>query len=304
MDRTRGARSAALLALTLALTSSLATGALAQDEETNRADDPATIVVTTEVLGSIVDDLVGDGANVEVLMDGGVDPHSWQPSARDGQAVFEADLVVANGLGLEEGLTSILEEAAAQGVLVFTATDQNIEAGPASDPPSDPHFWLDPVAMGNVVTSLAVKLGEAGIDTTERVATVSAALDALDAEIHAAVESIPEERRRLVTGHDALSYYADRYGFEVIGTVVPGVSSSGEASARDLAVLIEAIKSAGATVVFTDVGTPQSVAAAVASDAGASIVELEVAVIPDGGSYADLLRSITSAIVGALAPTD
>jgi zinc/manganese transport system substrate-binding protein len=262
-----------------------------------------TIVVTTEVLGSVVSDLVGDDAVVEVLMNGGADPHSWQPSARDAASIVTADLVVANGLGLEEALVDILEEAEDQGGLVFTATDHIVDPIPSDDRPVDPHFWLDPVAMQSVASRLAMSLADVGIDATERAASVTAALESLHTEITTELASIPAEQRRLVTGHDALAYYADRYGFEVIGTVIPGVSTSGEASARDLAELIGAIKAEGATTIFTDVGTPQSVAASIASDAGASVVELEVTAIPPGGDYAELLRSITSAIVGAVGPT-
>ena len=287
----------------MATTLSVATGTAAQDDAARGTTEPATIVVTTEVLGSIVADLVGDDADVIVLMDGGADPHSWQPSARDAQSIFDADLVVANGLGLEEGLSNVLEEAQAEDVPVFTATDHIADLVPSGERPPDPHFWLDPVAMQAVAASLAAALTDVGVEATEGATEVIDALDALDAETAASVAALPAERRRLVTGHDALGYYAHRYGFEIIGTVLPGVSTSGEASARDLAELIEAIKAAGSTVVFTDVGTPQSVAAAVASDGGASIVELEVGAIPEGGDYGDLIRSLTAAIVAGLSAT-
>lgn len=301
---TSGRRWRATLALAASLmllnSGVLGRGDAAIDDSGPRA---LSVVVTTEVLGSLVRDLVGDAAVSNVLMGGGADPHSWQPSARDAEAVFAADLVVANGLGLEEGLTSILAEAADAGVDVFFASDHITPLaalGSSDRRQGDPHFWLDPSAMRNVTTALAVSLSAEGIDIRERASTVGTVLAALDTEIAATVATIPEERRRLVTGHDALRYFADRYGFDIIGAIIPGVSTSGEASARDLAELIRTIRAEGATTLFTDIGTPQSVAAAVASDAGARVVELEVATIPDDGTYADLMRTIAAAVVEAL----
>jgi ABC-type Zn uptake system ZnuABC Zn-binding protein ZnuA len=111
---------------------------------------------------------------------------------------------------------------------------------------------------------------------------------------------VPDAQRQLVTGHGALGYFADRYGFRIVGTVIPGLSSSDEPSARDIAELIESIREAGTTALFSDVGTPPSVAEAVAAEAGAQLVELRVAQLPESGRYADLLRDIATAVAGAL----
>ena len=127
--------------------------------QTQGPSEDVSIVVTTDILGAIVRDLVGDAAEVTVLMEGGVDPHGWAPSARETEAVFGADLVVANGLRLEEGLVDVLESAAADGIPVFQATDHIVvrTLGPGSDEDGvgDPHFWLDPLAMRDVVIALA-----------------------------------------------------------------------------------------------------------------------------------------------------
>lgn len=294
-----------LLAAALLVGVSVSPIAVAQDGE------PASVVVTTEVLGSVVSELVGDAAEVTTLMAGGVDPHSWQPSARDSQALFAADLIVANGMDLEEGLVGVLEQAALDGVEVFHATD-HITVRDADDldhddeddhehAAGDPHFWLNPIAMRDVVIALGPVLAGVGIDIADRGAMMAAALETLDAELEDSLATIPDERRRLVTGHSALGYLADRYELQVIGTVVPGLSSSDEPSARAIADLVREVRDAAATAVFTDVGTPQPVAEAVASETGAQIVELRVAQLPDGGDYADLLRSLVDSIVVALA---
>ncbi len=301
-----------LVALTATFLLAVPMSAAAADD----AIPETSVVVTTEVLGSVVEQMAGDIANVKVLMSGGADPHSWQPSARDTQAVFEADLIVANGLDLEEGLASVLEQAETDGVPVFHAADfvslrasadaEGDQAGEADSnhAASDPHFWLDPIAMRDVVLALDPVLAGAGIDLGDRSETLAADLESLDAELAEMLSVVPDDQRQLVTGHGALGYFADRYGFEIIGTVVPGLSSSDEPSARELATLIDAINGAGSTAVFTDVGTPQSVARAVADETGAQIVELQVAQLPEGGTYQDLLRDLAGLVAGALSGSD
>jgi zinc/manganese transport system substrate-binding protein len=278
-------------------------------------DQPVpSVVVTTEVLGSVVADLVGDAGVVHTLMPGGADPHAWQPSARDSEAIFEADLVIANGLDLEEGLISVLEQAAVDGVPIFHATDHVAvrEGVGAADgehattaaehdhATGDPHFWLDPLAMRDVVLALEPALAAVGIESGERGQRLAAELEALHTELAAALSSIPDDRRQLVSGHGALGYLADRFGLRIVGTVVPGLSSADEPSAREIAELVETIRDAGATALFTDIGTPRAVAEAVASETGARLIELQVAQLPEGGSYADLLRGLVTAVANAL----
>lgn len=285
------------------------TGLVAQE----RTSESPSIVVTTQVLGSVVRDLVADEADVTVLMETGADEHTWQPSARDSEALFGADLIVANGLDLEEGLISLLAQAEASGVPIFRATDHVAvrsatddladEEPAASDHehgPSDPHFWLDPLAMRDAVLALGPALETAGVDATATSAAMAAELEALDAEIEALLKPIPADDRLLVTGHDALGYFTDRYGFRVIGTVIPGLSTSDEPSARDIAELLDAIRASGARVLLSDVATPPSVAGAVAGEAGLRLVEVQVAQPPESGSYADLLRILATSIADAL----
>lgn len=303
-------RSTTILAGTLALLLATMSASVAAGGR-----ERPSVVVTTEVLGSVVTGLVGDAAEVTTLMRGGADPHAWQPSARDSEAVFAADLIVTNGLDLEEGLVSVLDQAAADGVPRFEATDHvsvrdlaghgESDAGAATDDheheAGDPHFWLDPLAMRDVVMGLYPVLADAGIDVGGRGAELASELEALDAELTAILAPIPDAQRQLVTGHGALGYLADRYGLRIVGTVIPGLSSSDEPSAREVAELVEAIRESGATAVFSDVGTPRAVAEAVANETGARLIELHVAQLPEGGAYADLLRGLAGTIADALA---
>lgn len=287
------------------------------------------IVVTTPILGAVVRELVGDAAPVTVLMDPGTDPHEWTPSAREIGALYDASLVIANGLGLEEGLTDILSQAEADGIPVVHATDwvslralgepghdDGPSPAPGSSPlpavtdgggddhdhgPADPHFWTDPIAMRDVVDGLADRLAQDGLDVSAGRERLDAELTALDAELVALLAPIPPERRRLVTGHESMGYFADRYGFTLVGAVIPGLSSQGEVSAQALGALANAIREAGVTVVFVEAGTPQAVADAVAAETGARLVVLPSHALPADGSYLTYLREIGRIVAESLA---
>jgi zinc/manganese transport system substrate-binding protein len=277
--------------------------------------EPGSVVVTTEVLGSIVGQLVGDAGEVTVIMPSGANPHSYEPSARDAERILGADVVVSNGLELEEALLSVLEAAEADGATWFEAADhitvrelgetgglEDHDAGEHEHHLEDPHIWTDPVAMEAVVAALEPVLTQAGFDIDDQAAALVNSLESLDAEVTQILAVVPTEQRKLVTGHRSLGYFADRYGFEQIGTVIPSLSTSGEPTARELAALIEAIREHDVTAVFTEVGTPESVARAVADDSGARLVELSTSQLPEGGRYQDLVRDIASTIADALAP--
>ena len=265
-----------------------------------------SVVVTYPVLGAVVADLVGDRAALTILMGNGVDPHDWSPSAKDIERVEKAGLVVANGLGLEEGLEKALAEAAKRGVVVFRATDhvtirqRAAGEGGGGEAGGDPHFWVDPLAMRDVVLALAPALAGVGIDVADRAPALAARLADLDAATRAVLAVVPEARRRLVTGHESMGYFADRYGFRLVGAVIPGLTSQGEVSAGELAALRAAIEAQGVAVIFTEIGTPAAVVEAIGRETGAAVVELPSHTLPADGSYATFIGQIATAIATAL----
>jgi zinc/manganese transport system substrate-binding protein len=272
------------------------------------------IVVTYSVLGSVVQDLVGDRATVTVLMPNGVDPHDWSPSARDIETLHHADLVIANGLGLEATIDDVLDEVAANGTPVFRATDHILvralddtgdhAASPSTDGHGlgvlDPHFWVDALSMRDVVTALVPVLASVGVDVSDRAPDLTSRLEALDAEVRTILGVIPPERRQLVTGHESMGYFAARYGFQLIGAVIPGLSSLGEVSANQLAAISGLIRDHDVPAIFTEIGTPQAVVDAIASETGVQVVPLPSHNLPADGSYATFIRDIATAIAGAL----
>ena len=135
---------------------------------------------------------------------------------------------------------------------------------------------------------------------TSRTLQLTEELIALDAEIAALLAPIPAERRQLVTGHESMGYFADRYGFTLVGAVIPGLSSQGEVSAQALGALGEAIRAAGVSVIFAEVGTPQTVADAIAAETGARLVALPSHALPSYGTYQTYLREMARIVAEAL----
>lgn len=268
------------------------------------ADGRPTVVVTTPVLGAVVERVVGDAARVDVVMPNGIDPHDFQPSAKDVEAISRADLVVENGLDLEEGLEDALDRARDDGVPVFTAADHvDLREATGGDAHSgdDPHIWMDPLAMRDVAAALGPVLrADLGLDVGAAAARAQDELTALDGEVREIVASIPPAGRKLVTGHESMGYFADRYGFELVGAIIPSLSSQAQASAAALAELRDQVRATGVPVIFTEIGTPEGVAQAIADETGARVVDVATHTLPDDGSYATFIREAAEAVRGGL----
>ncbi|HWR13006.1 MAG TPA: metal ABC transporter substrate-binding protein [Rectinemataceae bacterium] len=272
-----------------------------------------TIVVTYSILGAAVKELAGDALEVVVMIPDGLDPHEWEPSAKDIETINKAALVVENGLGLEEGMENALSQARAAGVTFFTASDHIAvrivgkgEGIPSGDPDQatgaqDPHLWTDPMAMKSVIDALSNYCeANLGVDLSKRRVDLDAGLDALDEEIAAEVGKIPENRRKLVTGHESMGYFAQRYGFKLVGAVVPNLSSQAESSAGELETLKKLIAENDVGVIFTELSENPKVARALADEAKVKAIPLTTHSLPKDGGYAEFIRGLASTIVGAL----
>ncbi len=280
------------------------------------APSAGTIVVSHSVLGSVVKDLVGDRVEVRVAIPNGMDPHEYEPSARDVEALTRADLVVVNGLGLEEGMQRALEQARRRGVRIFTAADHvAVRRVQPDELPSDdhghgdrhaaggldPHFWTDPVAMASMARALAAELrGGLGVDLSPRLADLERRLGALDTEIRTTLAAVPPGQRKLVTGHESMGYFAQRYGFRVVGAVVPGLSSQAETSAADLSALKALVARERVRVLFTEAGTPARVVQVLARESGVKCVTLTTHAVPPDGSYFTFMRNLAGTIASNL----
>jgi zinc/manganese transport system substrate-binding protein len=272
-----------------------------------------TILVTYSILGSVVKELVGDKATVIVSMPNGQDPHEWEPSAKDIETLTKADLIVQNGLGLEGGMEKALDLAKEADVDFFTASDHVIvrkvgegEGIPTGDPDQavgaeDPHLWTDPVTMKNIMDALAVQVKtDLGIDLADRAKDLDTRLESLDKEIADAVGVLPQINRKLVTGHESMGYFAQRYNFKLVGAIIPSISSQAEVSASSLAEINKLIKENQVKAIFTELGTPKAVSEAIGKEAGVKVVELTTHNLPKDGSYFTFMRNLTQVIVDGL----
>ena len=283
------------------------------DEEQD-ADERPLVVATTTILGDVVANLSGDDARVEVLIPLGSDPHDFQASAAQIADLNRADLVVANGLGLEEGLEDVFAAAAGDGVRIF-------EVAPLLDPLPfesaseheqegvDPHVWLDPLRMAEAARLIAAELEEIepGVDWLARSEEYAGELEQTDQEIIEQLSAVPNENRRLVSNHESLGYFASRYEFEVVGVVIPGGSTLADSSSARLAELVEVMRREGVTVIFGETTEPGALAAAVADELGeeVEVVPLHTESLGAPGSGAEtligLLKTNATLIAEALA---
>jgi zinc/manganese transport system substrate-binding protein len=272
-----------------------------------------TIVVTYSILGAVVQDLVGDQATVIVSMPNGQDPHEWEPSAKDIETLTKADLIVQNGLGLEGGMEKALEQAKEAGVKFFTASDyitvRHVGEGegiPSGDPDQavgaeDPHLWTDPVIMKSIVSALAAQIkSDLGIDLSDRATDLNTRLDQLNQEIANSVNTLPEENRKLVTGHESMGYFAQRYGFKLVGAIIPSITTQAEVSASDLAALKALIDENQVKAIFTELGTPPAVAEAIGQETGVQVIDLTTHSLPEDGSYFTFMHDLAQVIVNGL----
>lgn len=272
------------------------------------------IVVTTNILGDVVRNIVGDAANVRVLMQPNADPHSFGVSAQDAAAMNSAGLIIYNGLGLEENVTRNVESAASQGVPTLAVGDHinpiKYTEGDSAGMP-DPHFWTDPERMITAVDVIEETIlkdvdGIDGDAVSRNAENYRERLRELDATMVEGLNSIPVDRRKLVTNHHVLGYFAQRFGFTVIGAIVPSGTTLAAPSASDLQSLVGAIESARVPAIFVDSSQPDRLAKVLAEQAGVQVRIVSLyseSLSPPGtpaATYLDMMRANTDAIVTGL----
>jgi zinc/manganese transport system substrate-binding protein len=262
-------------------------------------DERPDVVVTTNILGDVVQQVTGDLADVEVVMPLGADPHDFAPSTRQAEAMADADLLVVNGAGFEEGMAELIDA----GAPTFAFADHIELIG------GDPHLWTDPARMATAVEALGERLAALdGIDADAvraRAAEYVTELEALDAEMEATLASVPADRRVLVTNHEVLAYFADRFDFDVLGAVIPSTTTGAQASAADLEELAALIGETGVPAIFAETTGSADLADVLADEVGGvEVVELFTESLGDEGSgaetYIDMMRTNASLVAGAL----
>ena len=273
------------------------------------------IMVTTNILGDLVSNVVGDSAEVDVLMKRNADPHSFALSAKEADRMAGAQLIFANGLGLEEGVQRHVDSAAGRGVATLAIGD-HIDAIPYAEGETagapDPHFWMDPQRMLTAVDVVerAVTEHVAGIDQAQVAANAGAyrqQLRVLSDSMSQRFAAVPAERRNLVTNHHVMGYLAERYDLTVVGAVVPSGTTLASPSPSDLESLAGAIRDANVRTIFVDSSQPDRLARALAEHAGVdgvTVVSLYTESLGDpgtpAGTYLDMMRANTDTIIAGM----
>jgi ABC-type Zn uptake system ZnuABC Zn-binding protein ZnuA len=276
---------------------------------------PNVLAVET-FLADIAQNVAGERLMVQSLMPAGLDPHAYEPTPKDLAKIAESQVLILNGAGLEASLERILESAGGERLIIEASaglesrdTHETLPGGAHGHEDGDPHFWLDPNNVVQYVENIRHGLSQAdpaGADVYNANAEAYIAkLKALDAWIVEQVAQIPAERRLLVTNHESLGYFADRYGFEIAGTILPSFSTGASPSAQELAQLVERIKATGAPAIFLETGANPQLARQIADEAGIQVVtELYSHSItpPDGEAptYIDIMKFNVGRIVTAL----
>ncbi len=306
-----------------------------------------TVVATTNILGDVARASLGEAVHVEVIMPLGADPHDFAPSARQAEAMEDADLLVVNGAGFEAGMSDILANVEASGTAVFTAADHvslltlgddeheeqeheqeldehddeqdhddehDDEQDHEHDGASDPHLWTDPDRIAQVVHALGDTLRtDDRIDSEQLNVSVDAYLDQLNTlttEMETTLAAVPADRRVLVTNHEVFGYFADRFDFEVIGTVIPSLSTQAEPSAASLERLAALIEAEDVPAVFAETTTSSRLADVLADEVErgdgtpVAVVELFSESLgepdSDASTYLDMMATNASRIADAL----
>lgn len=287
-------------------------------EVTAPESGPIKVTATTSLIGDLVTQIGGARVEVETILPANADPHEYEPAPDDIAKVEDAKAVFVHGLGLDQWVEEIIENAGGD-VTVVTVTDgiETVNRGAGEEHSeesddgheADPHVWFDPTKTAQMVANIATGLTTAdpdgASDYAARLAAYQQELTTLDGQITERIALIPEDRRKMVTNHDALGYYADRYGLTIVGTVIPGLDTQAEPSAKEVADLIDTIKAQGVTVIFAENTVSPTLAEQLANEAGIRVVDtLYSDSLGDENSgaatYIEMMQSDTIKIVEAL----
>jgi ABC-type Zn uptake system ZnuABC Zn-binding protein ZnuA len=269
------------------------------------------VLAVETFLGDIAQNVAGSRLKVDTLIQVGLDPHNFEPTPQDVARIADCSALIVNGFGLEEWLKSVLDNAGGSR-LVITATTGLTGRTPHPGEPigiTDPHFWLDPTKVETYVENIRSGLSQvdpngAAIYAGNAVVYLSKIKD-LDQWAKTQVSQIPLQKRLLVTNHESFGYYADHYGFQIVGTIIPSVSPDASPSAQQLSQLIDQIKNTGVPAIFLETGSNPQLGEQIAQETGVKVItefythSITAATGP-APSYLDMIRFDTTIIVQTL----
>jgi ABC-type Zn uptake system ZnuABC Zn-binding protein ZnuA len=272
------------------------------NESSADSGEPTVVASTTQV-ADLARHVAGDRANVVGILAANSDPHDYEPKPSDAEALAGADLVLESGGDVDLWMGDLVDSSGTDAPVVSLIDSVQTISG---DEGTDPHWWQDPrnaiAAVGEIRDQLAA-IDPDGRSTYERSAKrYTGEINAVDRKIAACYQRAPEAERKLVTSHDALGYYAQRYGIDVVGSTIPALTTQAQPSAGETAQLVDLIRSEHVNAVFPEVGVSTELEQAVADETGAQIGgELYADSLgpegSDGATYLDALAANTDTLV-------
>jgi manganese/zinc/iron transport system substrate-binding protein len=268
------------------------------------------VLATTGMIADAARIVGGDAVEVTALMGPGVDPHLYQPTARDQGKLRAAQLIFYNGLHLEGKMGDLFESLSKQKRVVAVSSgiaEDRLLSWKETAGMHDPHIWFDVTLWQDAVGTMARAYGEAdpshAADYEHRAADYLAALAELDAYCRSRAAEIPEKERVLITSHDAFHYFGRAYGFEVVG--IQGISTDSEAGLKAITDAVDLIRERGVRAIFPETSVPRAAIERVAKDGGARLgpeLYSDALGAPDSpaGTYAGMIRTNIDHIVDSL----
>jgi ABC-type Zn uptake system ZnuABC Zn-binding protein ZnuA len=303
LDRALGKLTFLLLALAL-MAAALASGCGDDDGSSGSA---VTVVATTTQVADFVRNVGGRRVDVHQILHPNADPHEYEPRPSDVKSVAGAALAVRSGGDVDDWLQDVLDNAGGDARVLTLSEHVRTRRDDAGD--VDPHWWQDPRNAELAVRAIRDALAKAdpgGAAAYRRnAARYLDRLDRLDRQTAACIDRIPPRLRKLVTTHDALGYYAARYGLEVIGAVIPSLSTQAQPSAGDIQRLVDQVERTGVKAIYPESSINPKLEQAIARESGASTgAPLWADTLgPEGSTgatYIDSIAANTAAIVHGL----
>lgn len=267
-----------------------------------------TVIASTTQLADLARNVAGERTDVVGILSANSDPHDYEPQPSDAEAVIDADLILKSGGDLDEWLDELVESSGSDASQLVLIDQVETLAGEASEE-TDPHWWQDPrnaIAAVEAIRDELIAVDPGGSDEYERnAAAYVRELEQLDLAVGECIERIPVAQRKLVTSHDALGYFADRYGIEVVGAAIPALSTQAQASAGETAELVDLIDETGVKAIFPEAGVSGELEQAIATEADATVGgELWADTLGPEGSggatYVDAIESNAAALADGL----
>jgi zinc/manganese transport system substrate-binding protein len=284
----------------------LAVAAGCGSDSDSGSDQEVSVVATTTEVADLVRNVGGGRVDVHGLLSSGTDPHGYEPRPSDAASIAEAGVVFKSGGDLDEWVAELVDNAGGEAPVVQLIDSVKTIEGEGE---TDPHWWQDPRNAELAVAAIRDALIDADPDGRGTYARNAAAytreLRRLDREIAACIDRVPSASRKLVTSHDSLGYFADRYGVQVIGSIIPSLSTQAQPSAGDIAALVDQVRDEQVRAVFPEAGVSQRLEEALAREAGAQVGDpLWADTLGDEGSgaetYVDAMAANTAALVDGM----